>query len=55
MIKDAEYKEYTCLDLEQPDPNYKSGKDLLNSFPDILFYLNDNKEPYRLRPSNYFY
>lgn len=45
----------SCLELKQPDPNYKSVKELLDSFPPIEIIIANSPRPYILFPKNYFY
>jgi hypothetical protein len=49
------FKEDSCLELKQPDENYRNEHDLLASFPDIKIHLGNSPQPYILHPKNYFY
>ena len=55
MITNPQFKEDSCLELRQPDENYKNESELLDSFPDITIHLGSNKRGYILKPKNYFY
>lgn len=55
MIPNPQFKEDSCLELRQPDENYKNETELLDSFPDIQIRLGNNKRPYVIKPKNYFY
>lgn len=54
-IDNAFFEEDTCLELKQPDANYKNIDALLNSFPNIKIFITGSHRPYILRPKNYFY
>ena len=54
-LGDPTFKEDSCLELKQPDENYKTEIDLLASFPDIKIHLGSSPRPYVLHPKNYFY
>ena len=45
----------TCLELRMPDSTYSTLEKLYESFPPIKIYFQGVKEPYVLRPKNYFY
>jgi len=55
MIPNPHFKEDSCLELRQPDDNYKNEYELLDSFPDIQIHFGSNKRPYIIKPRNYFY
>jgi hypothetical protein len=65
MIKNANFEEDSCLELNQPDENYHNIKSLLSSFPNIKIKIKGNShasingratyQSYILRPHNYFY
>ena len=52
---DSNFDADTCLELKQPDENYKNISELLSSFPPIKLYFSSNQTPYILYPHNYFY
>ena len=54
-IPDPNFKSDSCLELRQPDEDFKNLDELLNSFPPIYLFLKNNKKPYTLHPKNYFY
>lgn len=54
-IEGAVFNEDSCLQFKTPDPNYRSEKELLESFPDIEVWFDDKKGPYVMKPKNYFY
>ncbi len=54
-IDQPHFKSDSCLELRQPDENYRNIKELLDSFPNIKIHLGRNSEPYVLYPKNYFY
>lgn len=45
----------SCLELKQPDENYKNTESLLGSFPNIEIHIANSERPYILYPKNYFY
>lgn len=45
----------SCLELKQPDDNYKNAESLLSSFPNIEIRIANSNRPYILYPKNYFY
>ena len=55
MLVKPHFTVSTCLVLTQPDDNYKTIYELFDSFPDILIHLDGQKQPYILKPKNYFY
>lgn len=54
-IPDPNFKSDSCLELRQPDKDFKNLEELLDSFPPIYLYLKHNKKAYILHPKNYFY
>jgi hypothetical protein len=58
MIPEPNFRSDSCLELRQPDDNFKNLEELLDSFPPIyLFFKSDlaSDKPYVLHPKNYFY
>lgn len=54
-IPHAVFTEDSCLQYKQPDENYATVHDLLNSFPEIKINFIGASRPYIIYPKNYFY
>jgi len=54
-IKNAQFKEDSCLQLKFPDEDYKSEDELLASFPNIKIQFKGSNHLFILYPKNYFY
>lgn len=54
-IKNAQFKEDSCLQLKFPDDDFKNEDELLATFPDIKIHFKGSKHPFTLYPKNYFY
>lgn len=55
QISNPTFNEDSCLELRQPDENYKNEMELLRSFPDIKIHIAGTDQAYILLPKNYFY
>lgn len=55
QIPNARFNEDSCLELRQPDENYKNERELLRTFPDIRIHISGSRQAYVLLPKNYFY
>lgn len=54
-IPNAVFNQDSCLELKQPDANYKNEHELLATFPEIRIHFGSDEKTYILYPKNYFY